>query len=147
MTFISLGASELPSVTELSLVLAHEALFDGQFPPINEQNSLFTAVTFVRKGEAPFLPAPFVTPPTPLTIISATFVSGKLRLTFNQPLLSAPALSDPCNYLVTGPTAVMVLAATPQAIPNPTYVDLTLTEQHIGGSYNVEVTRIQGTLE
>lgn len=81
-----------------------------------------------------------VSNPAVVSIDSVTSIDeNTIRVTFTDPLVDDDALKQPSNFVVTGDTTVDVLAATPEDVANPTFVDLTTTEHKQGGNYTVTV--------
>lgn len=71
-----------------------------------------------------------------ITALGATTI----RVTFQYPATLNEALSAPGNYKITPTLAVN--AVTPEAVSNPTYVDLEIDEQEDGVLYQLELKRI-----
>lgn len=77
-----------------------------------------------------------LTPPAITTAVPSA--STTIRLTFDTGMLNNLALADPLNYAInsTGAgVAVAVNAVVPEAVAEPTYVDLTVTEMTNGEPY------------
>jgi hypothetical protein len=71
-----------------------------------------------------------------IVALSATTI----RVAFQHPATLNEALSAPGNYKITPTLAVLVV--TPEAVSNPTYVDLDIDEQEDGILYQLELKRI-----
>lgn len=76
-----------------------------------------------------------------LTAIAASINSTTIRVTFSVPMSNNQALVNPGSYSST--PSLSILAATPEGIPNPNYVDLTTSEQKQGESYVVDIHIIE----
>lgn len=83
-------------------------------------------------------------PPTISTAVATS--STAVRASFDSPMLDNVALSDLTNYSIS-PTAsgspVAVTAVVPEAVAEPTYVDLTVTEMTDGEGYEVTAQTIE----
>lgn len=82
--------------------------------------------------------------------VSSAVATGEqsVRVTFSEPMKNNAALSTPANYVITpdgGSVARSVVSVTPEAVTDPTYVDLTLDgEMTIGTlNYNVSVSNVE----
>ena len=68
--------------------------------------------------------------------------STSFRVTFSAPVENNPWLSQAGNWAVRDTNGVaptlQVISSTPQAIANPTYVDLVTSEQRTGVNYEAE---------
>ncbi|MGW8177440.1 MAG: hypothetical protein ACWGQW_01370 [bacterium] len=67
----------------------------------------------------------------------------KIRVTFDQPMTNDSRLTSPSNYKLTPATdgvPLFVQSVTPEAVTNPTYVDLVTNEMTDGQGYTVQVT-------
>jgi len=71
-----------------------------------------------------------------VTVLSST----SIRIRFLYPAFDNAALRSVANYLIS--PSLIVYSVTPQAITNPTYVDLVIDEQATGASYTVTLQRI-----
>jgi len=80
-------------------------------------------------------------------VVSATPLGPTtVRVTFDTPMLDNTNLNDPSNYTFTpeaGGAAVSGTGVTPEAVPNPTYVDVETIEHTDGIDYTVEVNNVQ----
>lgn len=68
-----------------------------------------------------------------------------VRVTFDSPMLNDADLNNPANYSIAagaGAATVSVTAVTPEAVGNPTYVDLTTGEHTNGKTYTCEVNNV-----
>ena len=68
-----------------------------------------------------------------------------VRVVFDTPMQNDTALADPTNYTIVplaGAVQIAVLSATPEAVANPTYVDLVTTEHTDSGSYQGEANNV-----
>lgn len=70
--------------------------------------------------------------------------STTVRVVFNEPMTDDAALNLPGNYVFTETTGVPITASavTPEAVADPTYVDVTVNEMTDGASYSVEVSNV-----
>lgn len=72
-----------------------------------------------------------------------------IRVAFSEPMTDDSALDLISNYVISvvsgGAAAVIVGSATPEAVANPTYVDLTTTEMTDGGDYRLTVSNVKDT--
>jgi hypothetical protein len=74
-------------------------------------------------------------------IASVTALSStSIRVNFVYPANDNAALSAASNYLIS--PSLTVEAVTPEAVVNPTYVVLTVSEQKQGESYTVTLQRL-----
>lgn len=72
--------------------------------------------------------------------------STVVRLAFSEPVPNDAALIDVENYVFTSPSGAAVLAplsVSPEAVAEPTYVDVTVNEMTDGAAYEVEVENLE----
>jgi len=79
------------------------------------------------------------------TITTVVHTYLNLRVNFNEAAIDNAELRDISNYniIVTSPSIdydFEVLAVTPEAVTNPTYVDLMVTDCTHGGDYQLVIT-------
>lgn len=81
--------------------------------------------------------------PTPVSILSVTTIdSTHIKINFNQPLINNFSLNYKDNYTFT-PT-LTTYASIPEAVTNPTYTIITVSEMKQDQLYSVTVQELAG---
>jgi len=101
-------------------------------PPIN----IIHVTRYIRHA----LPNTFLADPdsaTNITYTASAIDSITVRAAFSAAVLDNPALRNLDNYSIS--PSLTISAITPEATTNPTYVDITTSEQKEGESYTLTI--------
>lgn len=137
----TVSAVASPATNTARLTVTPE-MFDGEALQVTVNAALQNAIGEAMDGA--FLSDAFVGVGTAPQVSAASTPSATtIRVTFNESMAPDSNLVDPDNYTITpglGGSAVVIGSVTPEAVANPTYVDLNLlTEMTNGVTYTVTV--------
>ena len=152
------GPNDLTGHASYANCIAYWPLGDGDTPPTftdakGAHDATMVNIDGTNIAALDFLPG--VTP-GPLEVVLSVSITGAVasdsttaRVTFSGPATSDATLTDITNYALTkngADTGVLptVLSITPEAGPNPSYVDVITTEMSDSQGYRIALAGITG---